>query len=72
MSVAAPETRTELPWHTLDADTVAARLETSLAAGLSAEEAARRLAEHGPNELEARGGVAPWRLLLEQFKNVLI
>jgi Ca2+-transporting ATPase len=59
-------------FHTLDLDAVAARLETPLESGLTDEEAARRLAEYGPNELEAAGGVAPWRLLLEQFKNVLI
>jgi Ca2+-transporting ATPase len=59
-------------WHVLDADAVAARLETSTGSGLSAREASRRLAEQGPNELVASGGVAPWRLLLDQLKNVLI
>jgi Ca2+-transporting ATPase len=39
---------------------------------LSNEEAARRLAAHGPNELEAAEVIAPWRILLAQFKNVLI
>ena len=51
---------------------VAARLETSPSSGLSSEEAARRLAAHGPNELEAADVIAPWRILLAQFKNVLI
>ena len=51
---------------------VAARLETSPEAGLSSEEAARRLAAHGPNELEAAAVLAPWQILLAQFKNVLI
>jgi Ca2+-transporting ATPase len=60
------------PWHGLDVADVAARLGTSLDAGLTPEEAARRLAEHGPNELEAGRRVAPWRLLLDQFRNVLI
>ena len=49
-----------------------ARLDTSLRAGLSEQEAARRLAEYGPNELEAGHAIAPWRLLLDQLKNVLI
>jgi P-type Ca2+ transporter type 2C len=39
---------------------------------LSNEEAARRLAAHGPNELEAADVIAPWQILLAQFKNVLI
>jgi Ca2+-transporting ATPase len=39
---------------------------------LSSEEAAQRLAAHGPNELEAADVIAPWQILLAQFKNVLI
>jgi Ca2+-transporting ATPase len=59
-------------WHALDRDEVAAALSTSLGGGLEPGEAARRLAEHGPNELDATGGISPWRLLLEQLQNVLI
>ena len=59
-------------WHALGIEDAAARLRTSLDAGLSAEEAARRLAEHGPNELATGAVTSPWRLLLEQFRNVLI
>jgi P-type Ca2+ transporter type 2C len=59
-------------WHSLPLDEVAARLGTRLDSGLSEAEARRRLAASGPNELEAARAVAPWRLLLEQFKNVLI
>jgi Ca2+-transporting ATPase len=51
---------------------VAAHFETSPSSGLSNEEAARRLAAHGPNELEAADVIAPWQILLAQFKNVLI
>jgi Ca2+-transporting ATPase len=60
------------PWHGLDVDDVAALLGTSASSGLSGQEAARRLEEHGPNELEAAHRVSPWRLLLDQFRNVLI
>ena len=59
-------------WHSLPLDKVAARLGTRLDSGLSEAEARRRLAAYGPNELEAARAVAPWRLLLEQFRNVLI
>ena len=59
-------------WYGLDVDGVAAKLETSVSSGLSRPEAARRLAEHGSNELAAAPTVSPWLLLLEQFKNVLI
>ena len=59
-------------WHRLPLDEVAARLDTQLDAGLTDAEAKRRLADYGPNELEAARAVAPWKLLLEQFKNVLM
>lgn len=59
-------------WHALPVDDVAARLGTQRNSGLSQGEAKRRLGETGPNELEAARTVAPWRLLLEQFTNVLI
>jgi Ca2+-transporting ATPase len=59
-------------WHSLPLDDVAARLDTTLDSGLSQAEARRRLAEHGPNELDAARPVTPWSIFVEQFKNVLI
>ncbi len=58
-------------WHTQPVERVAATLGTSLAEGLTPEEAARRLAEHGPNEIESEGATPAWQLLLAQFRNVL-
>jgi magnesium-transporting ATPase (P-type) len=46
---------------TLTPDQVLEALDTSLQTGLSEAEAARRLAEHGPNELIERGGSGPTR-----------
>jgi Ca2+-transporting ATPase len=62
----------ERRWHALTAREAAERLETRPGWGLTRAEAQRRLARHGPNELEAASAVPPWRLLLEQFRNVLI
>ncbi|HUP32059.1 MAG TPA: cation-translocating P-type ATPase [Gaiellaceae bacterium] len=59
-------------WHTRTVEEVAARLGTSTRDGLPAAETARRLAEHGPNEIEAHRGTPAWRLLLSQFRNVLV
>lgn len=59
-------------WHTLDTAQAAAQLNTPVSHGLSQAEAARRLAEYGPNELQAVARVSPWALLLDQFKNILI
>ena len=58
-------------WHTWLVGQVCSHLKTT-PAGLSNDEAARRLAEYGPNELQAGRRTPPWALLLGQFKNVLI
>ncbi|MBK8989663.1 MAG: cation-translocating P-type ATPase [Chloroflexi bacterium] len=58
-------------WHTLTRDDTLIQLNTS-PNGLDTTEAAKRLQENGPNELQAAHRVSPWALLLEQFKNVLI
>jgi Ca2+-transporting ATPase len=62
---------TDAPWHTLTVSRTFERLK-SAPRGLSDAEAARRLNDYGPNELQAAGRVSPWGILLEQFKNVLI
>jgi P-type Ca2+ transporter type 2C len=63
--------RPDAPWHALSVEESVARLK-SAPRGLTTEEAARRLAEYGPNELQAAARVSAWSILLEQFKNVLI
>jgi Ca2+-transporting ATPase len=50
---------------------VLARLASS-PAGLAPEEASRRLAQHGPNELAAGGHTTALSILAAQFRNVLI
>ena len=60
-----------VPWHTLTVEATFARLK-STRDGLSSAEAAVRLEQFGPNELQASARVSPWSILLEQFKNVLI
>jgi len=59
------------PWHTLDIPQIFELLK-SQNDGLSGSEAATRLSQYGPNELQAAHRVSPWTILLEQFKNVLI
>ncbi|MCD6044724.1 MAG: ATPase, P-type (transporting), superfamily, subfamily, partial [Burkholderiales bacterium] len=56
----------------LDAAEVARALGTALEDGLSAGEAARRLAKDGPNELRAAPPVPAWKRLLAQFRDPLI
>ncbi|MBU4271966.1 MAG: cation-translocating P-type ATPase [Planctomycetes bacterium] len=59
------------PWHTLDLGSIYGLLRTT-DVGLSKSEASSRLAEYGPNELQAVHRTSPWTILFEQFKNVLI
>ncbi|WP_406351478.1 HAD-IC family P-type ATPase [Streptomyces sp. NBC_01635] len=49
-----------------------ARLEVDPGAGLSSDEAARRLAEHGPNQLDEAPREPRWRAFLRQFQDLLI
>jgi P-type Ca2+ transporter type 2C len=67
-----PRRRATDAWFGLEVEEVAARLATSPTSGLSSQEATSRLGQHGPNELTTTGGTSPWRLLLDQFRNVLI
>ena len=59
-------------WHTLTPNEAAADLKTDLLVGLSEAEAQRRLAEHGPNELQERPGRTFWQMLLAQFNQFLV
>ena len=59
-------------WHTSEVAEVLRALGTDAGSGLGEEEAARRLEELGPNELEDRGTRSPWAILWEQFTSTMI
>jgi P-type Ca2+ transporter type 2C len=59
-------------WHATEVEEVLHALGTRAVSGLSKEEAARRLVERGPNELEDRGTRSPWVILWEQFTSTMI
>jgi magnesium-transporting ATPase (P-type) len=71
VKLAAVVTSPAEPWRH-DAAAVAAALATDPARGLSGDEAARRLAERGPNRLDAAEKVPAWRKLLDQFVDPLV
>jgi Ca2+-transporting ATPase len=60
-----------LPWHTQSAEQVRTRLDTG-PDGLTNADAGARLERHGYNELPRAEVVSPWKILAEQFQNVLI
>ena len=53
-------------------DEVARTLGTDLERGLTSQEASRRLAEEGPNELRSAPPIPTWRRILHQFQDPLI
>ena len=65
------ETKVWTPW-TLTPRDVCAELSTDPRAGLTAEEAARRLQEQGRNQLAEARGKSLGRLFAEQFKGIVI
>lgn len=59
------------PWHAQPAEQALAALD-SCPQGLTAAQAAQRLAQHGPNRLQAAPRRSAWLRLLLQFHNVLL
>ncbi|BAL95532.1 cation-translocating P-type ATPase [Rubrivivax gelatinosus] len=59
-------------WHALDGAAVAQALQSDMTRGLSAAEAARRLAAHGANTLPEPPPRPAWHVLLQQFRSPLI
>jgi P-type Ca2+ transporter type 2C len=59
------------PWHTLPCEAVFSILK-STPAGLSTDEALRRIGEFGANEMESLRPPSALRILWRQFKNALI
>ena len=72
MTVPPPEKPAPPDAATLKADDLAKLLGTDPQHGLTLQEAARRLAQDGPNELQATPRTAAWRRLLSQFQDPLI
>ncbi|MFW6199843.1 MAG: cation-translocating P-type ATPase [Gemmatimonadota bacterium] len=59
------------PWHEMSPGETLDRLGVSNE-GLTSSEAERRLDEHGPNALVVREGVPAWKILLDQFKSLVV
>jgi len=70
-SPAITEPPTGETWHNKPAEEVLAQL-GSAAAGLSAQEAAKRLAANGPNELKEGKHISPWQIFLGQLMSLII
>lgn len=69
--VVSKVTSLDEPWRN-EAAEVADALATDPSRGLTTEEAARRLAQHGANRLDSAAPVPGWRRFLSQFQDPLI
>lgn len=58
-------------WHKLDEENVLTNLESNIN-GLTDEEVSKRRAIHGFNELAEKKGKTIWKMMLEQFTDVLV
>ncbi len=59
-------------WHAMPADAIAAELASDPLRGLSATEAQRRLAIHGPNELAQTAATSALTIFARQFTSLVI
>ena len=59
-------------FYQVEAEKVIDGIETSLADGLSSQEAANRLEHYGLNELVETGKKNPWRILWEQMTSIMV
>jgi Ca2+-transporting ATPase len=60
------DTPATTPWYTQDPDEVVAALRSDRERGLTASDAAQRLAEHGPNSIAAEKAPSTWQVAVQQ------
>ncbi len=61
-----------MEWYRYTNDETASILDANLDNGLSAEETVRRQDKFGPNELVERRKKSPWRILIDQFREIMV
>ena len=59
-------------WASLAHDELLGLLKVDPEYGLSSQEVEKRFSEHGPNELEHKDPISPWRILLSQFEDLMV
>ncbi|UCG25108.1 MAG: HAD-IC family P-type ATPase, partial [Chloroflexota bacterium] len=61
-----------MDWYKLSVEEALKELATDPENGLTSAEARTRLEKYGPNELVERGGISPWRILFNQFTELMV
>jgi Ca2+-transporting ATPase len=60
------------PWHTYSLSQTLDVLETNCQTGLTTEDVKQRQQHYGPNEIEETAGRSNWKILLDQFTNIML
>ena len=66
-----PDMKVQL-WHTISPNQALELLQSDRVQGLSASEVIKRRERHGSNKLEEAKGRNSWRILLDQFTNIML
>lgn len=69
---AAKDTHAATAWHTLHVAEAEKKLATNVGKGLSRDESAKRLTQAGANALLEKPPRSKWRMLLDQFTDLMI
>ena len=59
-------------WYKLSAEEVVKQIGVDPDTGLTNDEAKSRLEKYGPNELTEKDAISPWRILLNQFTELMV
>src|ERR1051325_8944710 len=59
-------------WHALDADSVTSLLNVDAVVGLTSSQVTQRQLRYGPNALQRIQSRPAWRVLIDQFANIVI
>ncbi len=70
--MSTPAVSADLPWYCLSAAAVAKHLDTDPEQGLTAQQVQDRQAHYGSNQLVAGSERSRWRMILDQFSNVML
>jgi Ca2+-transporting ATPase len=62
----------QISWHAMTSEQIIKQLATPPDAGLSSDEAARRLQSYGLNQLTEAPGTTFWQMLIDQFNNFVV
>ncbi|MFP4362250.1 MAG: cation-translocating P-type ATPase [Spirochaetia bacterium] len=62
----------EIENYSSSVEDVEKEFSTDLKEGLSQKTAAQRLEKYGPNKLEQKSSVSPWKIFFSQFKNIIM